>query len=326
MAVDTSRRSSLPFLEMPPVTEFMNTHHLLQPSEAMKRKKVSMEIPSTKRPKMDPIPPTLQPQVSSILSQAFLFKKPPTLYSSTNHSHARMFSQHWNTKWSQEVTATQPKGKYYSFLPTTTKLAFEPVELELDSLKVGPWKPSGDIQKLTTDNGDLSEHLAALEAENRSLKEQVMELTNMVKKAGSGLGDLVKGYSKQTSNLSAGVCLMIILFSFGAFLEQYPHSKLLPNKNSATSSRSRGIGRRLLSFDDAEPTVNSLSASSLYPGGTDESSTLFICDEPLPSSNSSNSNLAFLVSPEILVQLLQQKKLAGTTELPTEVPCSVQEM
>jgi hypothetical protein len=84
------------------------------------------------------------------------------------------------------------------------------------------------VATLNGENNRLREHITALGTENKSLKEEVMYLHDMIKKtpglstlftAGSNyMASFSKGQQNLSSNVkSAGLCLMILLFSFGLF-------------------------------------------------------------------------------------------------------------
>jgi len=84
------------------------------------------------------------------------------------------------------------------------------------------------VANLNGENNRLREHITALSTENKSLKDEVIYLHDMIKKT-PGLSTLftaganyMASFSKGQQNLSAnvksaGLCLMILLFSFGLF-------------------------------------------------------------------------------------------------------------
>jgi hypothetical protein len=84
------------------------------------------------------------------------------------------------------------------------------------------------VATLNGENNRLREHITALSTENKSLKDEVIYLHDMIKKT-PGLSTLftaganyMASFSKGQQNLSAnvksaGLCLMILLFSFGLF-------------------------------------------------------------------------------------------------------------
>ncbi len=84
------------------------------------------------------------------------------------------------------------------------------------------------VATLNSENNRLREHITALSTENKSLKDEVIYLHDMIKKT-PGLSTLftagasyMASFSKGQQNLSAnvksaGLCLMILLFSFGLF-------------------------------------------------------------------------------------------------------------
>ena len=84
------------------------------------------------------------------------------------------------------------------------------------------------VATLNGENNRLREHITALSTENKNLKDEVIYLHDMIKKT-PGLSTLftaganyMASFSKGQQNLSAnvksaGLCLMILLFSFGLF-------------------------------------------------------------------------------------------------------------
>jgi hypothetical protein len=84
------------------------------------------------------------------------------------------------------------------------------------------------VATLNSENNRLREHITALGTENKNLKDEVIYLHDMIKKT-PGLSTLftaganyMASFSKGQQNLSAnvksaGLCLMILLFSFGLF-------------------------------------------------------------------------------------------------------------
>ena len=183
------------------------------------------------------------------------------------------------------------------------------------------------IADLTETNNKMNEKLAALEAENNSLKSEVAELTNIVSRAGAKLSNILNSYSGKPSNMTAGVCLMVILFSFGMFFQPHNAPSLLESSSVSHTHipRLRGHGRKLLSFDDSRSSnSNSGLESRMRPvslGRDDKvhpytnrqaNTTLVLCQGFEGVAESADSAaLVFLVAPERLAQALQQQELAG---------------
>lgn len=127
------------------------------------------------------------------------------------------------------------------------------------------------VQSLATTNATLKQQITSLQSENNSLKEEVVYLQNVIKKT-PGLSTLfntginyVASLAKQQQhqpNLqnnvrAAGVCLLILLFSFGLFFPQ-------------AAQQSSGASQPALPFDTSrEPIPEVLPSTTRIFKGND---------------------------------------------------------
>lgn len=100
------------------------------------------------------------------------------------------------------------------------------------------------VSALTAENIHLSKKLSALSVNNHSLVEEVIQLQKVVKKNQSETHDVVpkkKQASSEQNLRKAGLCLMMVLFSFGLFMNpaQAPGAPI--HGNPVGASLSNGI-------------------------------------------------------------------------------------
>ena len=70
------------------------------------------------------------------------------------------------------------------------------------------------VKKLTNDNAILHKHIETVQSQNMALQEEVIYLRNVANKQDSNPN------MKARNTATAGVCLLLILFSFGLFFNQ----------------------------------------------------------------------------------------------------------
>jgi len=154
------------------------------------------------------------------------------------------------------------------------------------------------VAKLTSDNVAMKERITALQTENKSLKDEVIYLHSVIKK-NPGLSSLFQGMnylgkvSKQgySNNVKvAGVCLMIILFSFGLFFNsnntpalpfnsvREPIPEVLPSSTGgrvlAEKFQPAGSSRKILTVSENVGEINTKRLEQSYMNRIEEDQKL----------------------------------------------------
>jgi len=135
------------------------------------------------------------------------------------------------------------------------------------------------VDVLATKNKDLTCKVSTLSTENKSLKEEVDRLQNLVKQS-SALNSVfenvqnIKKNQQVSSNVkAAGVCLAIVLFSFGLFFNEAPQGNAIPASNVGSTNVPTAMTGALnplqsgnYMFSPDQMTIGTSSSSSVSRG------------------------------------------------------------